>query len=112
MLRILPLYSERRIHDGHVGNNNSCALQTGIENCNAAKNYLYLECYTFQHNEDAKRLLTLMGVPFTEAPCEAEAQCAELVKSGKVFAAATEDMDCLTFGAPILLRHMTFSEAR
>lgn len=65
-----------------------------------------------QHNEDAKRLLDLMGVPFLEAPCEAEAQCAELVKSGKVFAAATEDMDCLTFGAPIVLRHMTFSEAR
>ncbi|XP_022647631.1 flap endonuclease 1-like [Varroa jacobsoni] len=67
---------------------------------------------TKQHNEDAKRLLDLMGVPFLEAPCEAEAQCAELVKSGKVFAAATEDMDCLTFGAPIVLRHMTFSEAR
>ncbi|OQR79820.1 flap endonuclease 1-like [Tropilaelaps mercedesae] len=67
---------------------------------------------TKQHNDDAKRLLSLMGVPFLEAPCEAEAQCAELVKSSKVFAAATEDMDCLTFGAPILLRHMTFSEAR
>lgn len=46
------------------------------------------------------------------APCEAEAQCAELVKSGQVFATATEDMDALTFGTNILLRHMTFSEAR
>jgi flap endonuclease-1 len=34
------------------------------------------------------------------------------VKSGKVFATATEDMDALTFGSNILLRHMTFSEAR
>jgi flap endonuclease-1 len=34
------------------------------------------------------------------------------VKAGKVFATATEDMDALTFGSNILLRHMTFSEAR
>lgn len=67
---------------------------------------------TRQHNEDCKRLLTLMGVPFIEAPCEAEAQCAELVKAGKVYATATEDMDGLTFGTDILLRHMTYSEAR
>jgi len=34
------------------------------------------------------------------------------VKAGKVYATATEDMDALTFGSNILLRHMTFSEAR
>jgi len=65
-----------------------------------------------EHVEDAKRLLKLMGIPFVEAPCEAEAQCAELVKGGKVYAAGTEDMDSLTFGTNILLRHLTFSEAR
>jgi flap endonuclease-1 len=53
-----------------------------------------------------------MGVPVVEAPCEAEAQCAALAKSGKVFAAGSEDMDTLTFGTPVLLRHLTFSEAR
>lgn len=47
-----------------------------------------------------------------QAPCEAEAQCAAMVKSGKVYATATEDMDALTFGSSVLLRHMTFSEAR
>jgi hypothetical protein len=29
-----------------------------------------------------------------------------------VYAAASEDMDTLTFRAPILLRHLTFSEQR
>jgi flap endonuclease-1 len=35
-----------------------------------------------------------------------------MVKAGIVYATATEDMDALTFGSPVLLRHMTFSEAR
>ena len=29
-----------------------------------------------------------------------------------MYAVGTEDMDALTFGTPILLRHLTFSEAR
>jgi len=67
---------------------------------------------TRHHSDEAKQLLSLMGVPYIEAPCEAEAQCAALVKAGKVFATATEDMDALTFGSNVLLRHLTFSEAR
>lgn len=65
-----------------------------------------------EHVEDCKKLLTYMGVPYVSAPCEAESQCAELVKKGKVFAVGTEDMDALTFGSNVLLRHLTFSEAR
>lgn len=47
-----------------------------------------------------------------QAPCEAEAQCAALVKCGKVFATATEDMDALTFGSTVVLRHLTASEQK
>jgi len=65
-----------------------------------------------EQNDDCKKLLRLMGMPVVEAPCEAEAQCAELAKGGVVYATATEDMDALTFGTPILLRHFTMSEAR
>jgi len=65
-----------------------------------------------EHVEDCKKLLKFMGVPFVNAPCEAESQCAELVKKGKVWAVGTEDMDALTFGTKVLLRHLTFSEAR
>jgi len=64
------------------------------------------------HTDECKKLLTLMGIPFVEAPCEAEAQCAALVKSNKVYATATEDMDSLTFGSNVLLRYMTYSEAK
>lgn len=61
---------------------------------------------TRQHNEDCRKLLRLMGVPVIEAPSEAEAQCAALCKTSKVYAVASEDMDSLTFGAPRFLRHL------
>ncbi|KAL8292591.1 hypothetical protein RQP46_001203 [Phenoliferia psychrophenolica] len=67
---------------------------------------------TREHNEACRRLLTLMGIPWVIAPSEAEAQCAELCRGGNVYAAGSEDMDTLTFNSPIVLRHLTFSEAR
>lgn len=67
---------------------------------------------TKQHVEDCKELLRLMGIPFIEAPGEAEAQCAAMVRNGSVFATGTEDMDALTFGCSVLVRHLTVSEAR
>ncbi|ODV97172.1 hypothetical protein PACTADRAFT_48920, partial [Pachysolen tannophilus NRRL Y-2460] len=67
---------------------------------------------TREQNEDCKKLLGLMGIPYVEAPCEAEAQCAQLAKAGKVYAAASEDMDTLCYETPYLLRHLMVSEAR
>ncbi|KAF2012171.1 flap endonuclease 1 [Aaosphaeria arxii CBS 175.79] len=67
---------------------------------------------TREHNQECQRLLKLMGIPYIVAPTEAEAQCAVLARAGKVYAAASEDMDTLTFHSPILLRHLTFSEQR
>lgn len=67
---------------------------------------------TREHNAECQRLLKLMGIPYIIAPTEAEAQCAVLARAGKVYAAASEDMDTLCFNTPILLRHLTFSEQR
>ncbi|EMR67802.1 putative dna-repair protein rad2 protein [Eutypa lata UCREL1] len=67
---------------------------------------------TREHNEECQKLLKLMGIPYIIAPTEAEAQCAALARAGKVYAAASEDMDTLCFDSPILLRHLTFSEQR
>jgi len=63
-----------------------------------------------EQSEEVKKLLTLMGVPVVDAPCEAEATCAALAKAGHVFATGTEDMDALTFGTPVLLRHLSESK--
>jgi flap endonuclease-1 len=66
---------------------------------------------TKKQNEDVQRMLTMMGCPVVMAPAEAEAQCAELCKGGKVFAAATEDLDTLTFGTKKLIRNLFAPEA-
>ena len=84
-------------------------LNQAIDDLNkASKRNIHI---TKQQIEDVKILLRLMGIPVIDAPCEAEAQCAELVKSGKVYATGTEDMDALTFGTPIILRKLTMPES-
>ena len=37
-----------------------------------------------KHVKNCKKLFDLMGIPWVDAPSEAEAQCAELLKKGKV----------------------------
>ena len=44
---------------------------------------------TPEHNEDCKKLLRLMGIPVFDAPSEAEAQCAQLVKENKCYGVST-----------------------
>ncbi|SBS80224.1 flap endonuclease 1, putative [Plasmodium ovale] len=61
---------------------------------------------TKKQNEEAKKLLTLMGIPVVEAPCEAESQCAFLTKYNMAHATATEDADALVFGTKILIRNL------
>lgn len=56
--------------------------------------------------EQCKKLVTLLGIPIVNSPCEAEAQCAELVKNDLAYATASEDMDSLTFGTNRLIRQL------
>lgn len=55
---------------------------------------------------DCTHLLKLLGVPVVQAPGDAEALCAQLVKAGTAHAVASEDMDTLPFGANILIRQL------
>jgi flap endonuclease-1 len=67
---------------------------------------------TREQNEQTKELLRLMGIPVVDAPSEAEATCAALCRDGKVYAAATEDADCLTFGTKTLVRNLMAAESQ
>lgn len=62
--------------------------------------------------DQAKALLSAMGVPWIQAPSEGEAQCACLTKKGKAFAAASQDYDSLLFGSPVLVRNLSITGKR
>ena len=59
--------------------------------------------------DDAKRLLSLIGVPYVEALGEGEAQAAFMASRGDVWAASSRDYDSLLFGSPRLVRYLTIS---
>jgi flap endonuclease-1 len=61
---------------------------------------------------DAKRLLTLMGVPWVQAPGEGEAQSSYMAMKGEVWGAASQDFDSLLFGTPVLLRNLSITGRR
>lgn len=62
--------------------------------------------------EDAKRLLTYMGVPWVQAPSEGEAQAAHMAKRGHCWAVGSQDYDSLLFGSPRLVRNLAVSPKR
>ena len=59
--------------------------------------------------QDAKTLLKLLGIPWVQAPAEAEAQAAYMARRGDVWASSSRDYDSLLFGAPRLVRYLTIS---
>jgi len=50
-----------------------------------------------------------LGIPFVEAPSEAEAETAHMAMRGEVWAASSMDYDSLLFGSPRLVRYLTIS---
>ena len=61
---------------------------------------------------DAKNLLTLMGLPWVQAPGEGEAQTAYMASKGDVYAAASQDFDSLLYGAPRHVRNLSITGRR
>lgn len=59
--------------------------------------------------DDAKRLLTLMGIPWMIAPEDGEAQASRIVMRGDAWAVGGKDYDSLLYGAPRLARYLTIT---
>jgi flap endonuclease-1 len=62
--------------------------------------------------EESKMILTLLGIPYIQAPSEGEAAAAQLTQSNIAFACASQDYDSLLFGAKRLIRNLTISGKR
>lgn len=58
---------------------------------------------------DAKKLLSLMGIPWLDALEDGEAQASFMAAKGDVWAVGSKDYDCLLFGSPILARYLTLT---
>ncbi len=57
-------------------------------------------------------LLDCLGVGYIKAPGEGEAQASVMAADGVVYAACSQDYDTLLFGAPRIVRNLTFSGRR
>ncbi|XRP96777.1 flap endonuclease-1 [Methanocaldococcus sp. 16A] len=57
--------------------------------------------------ENCKYLLSLMGIPYVEAPSEGEAQASYMAKKGDVWAVVSQDYDALLYGSPRVVRNLT-----
>lgn len=57
--------------------------------------------------EDAKALLTYLGIPYVQAKEEGEAQAAYMVQKGDAELVASQDYDSLLFGAPVMIRNIS-----
>jgi len=62
--------------------------------------------------EDAKTLLSLMGIPWVQAPGEGEAQSAYMARREDVWASASQDYDSILYGAPRLIRNLSITGRR
>jgi len=62
--------------------------------------------------EEAKELISLLGLPIVQAPSEGEAQAAYMVKENKGFAVGSQDFDSIIHGATKLVRNLSISGRR
>ncbi|MGI6781789.1 MAG: flap endonuclease-1 [Acholeplasmataceae bacterium] len=59
--------------------------------------------------ESSKKLLDLLGIPYVQSKSEGEAQASYMVQKGDAWSVASQDYDCLLFGASRTVRNLTLS---
>lgn len=67
---------------------------------------------TKEMKEEAKELISALGIPVIQAPSECDAQIAFMCRQGDVDFVASSDYDCLLFGAPKMITNLTLSQRK
>ena len=62
--------------------------------------------------EDSKKLLSYLGIPYIQAPSDAESAASYLTRHDMAFAVASQDYDSILFGAKNLVRNLAISGKR
>ncbi len=62
--------------------------------------------------DDAKKLLEALGVAWSHAPSEGEAQASFIASRGDTWAVASQDHDSLLFGAPRMVKNLAITGRR
>lgn len=62
--------------------------------------------------DEAKELVSALGLPVVQAPSEGEAQAAFLVNNNDAFAVASQDADAFLFGATRVVRNLAITGKR
>ena len=62
--------------------------------------------------DEAKEMISLLGIPVIQAPSEGEAQAAYMVSKGDGFAVGSQDFDSLINGATKLVRNLSITGKR
>jgi len=62
--------------------------------------------------EQAKELLSALGIPWVQAPSEGEAQASHMVKRHDGWAVASQDYDSLLYGTPRLVQNLSVEGRR
>lgn len=62
--------------------------------------------------EEAKKLISMFGIPVIQAPSEGEAQASFLVKNNDAYAVGTQDADVFMFGATRVIKNLTISQRK
>jgi len=62
--------------------------------------------------DEAKELITALGLPIVQAPSEGEAQAAKIVEMGDAYAIVSQDFDSLIHGATKLVRNLSIAGKR
>ncbi|MEK6857690.1 MAG: flap endonuclease-1 [Nanoarchaeota archaeon] len=67
---------------------------------------------TPQMIDEAKKLVTLLGLPVIQAPSEGEAQASFIVKQGDGWAVSSQDYDSILYATPRLIQNLSIAGKR